>query len=98
MPCLFALGAACFPRLALLSLWVFTPLVTRAFHAMIALPLLGAIFLPYTTLLFVIAWSTPVGIVGGVWLWVLLGFLIDFSSYATSGYATRNRAAHAPSF
>jgi len=50
MACLFALFAAAFPRLALLIVWLFTPLVNRAFDTFI-IPLLGIVFLPFTTLL-----------------------------------------------
>jgi len=39
MACLFALFASAFPRLALLIVWLFTPLVNRAFDTFI-IPLL----------------------------------------------------------
>lgn len=48
MPCLFALFAAFAPRLALFFLWILTPLVSRGFGSFIV-PLLGIIFLPFTT-------------------------------------------------
>ena len=38
--CLFAMGAAFFPRLALFFVWLFTPLVNRAFHNTFIWPLL----------------------------------------------------------
>ena len=89
--CLFALGAAFFPRLVLLSVWLFTPLVTRAFHSALLLPLLGIIFLPFTTLMYVLAYNPLVGLTGWGWFWVILGFLLDISSYTSSTYTNRNR-------
>ncbi len=93
MLCLFALGAAFFPRLALLFLWIFTPLVTRAFHSAFILPLLGIIFLPFTTLMYVLVWIAPYGVVGLAWFWVLLGFVIDLTSYGSGGYSNRRRGS-----
>ncbi len=89
--CLFALGAAFFPRLALLAVWVFTPLVTRAFHGAFLLPLLGIIFLPFTTLFYVFAYIPGIGLTGWGWFWVIIGFLIDISAYSSSAYTNRNR-------
>jgi len=89
--CLFALGAAFFPRLALLFVWLFTPLVNRAFHYTFLLPLLGIIFLPFTTLMYVLVYNPAVGVIGWGWFWVILGFLLDISSYGSSAYSNRNR-------
>ena len=89
--CLFALGAAFFPRLALLFVWLFTPLVTRAFHFTILWPLLGIIFLPFTTLMYVLVYNPLTGVTGWAWLWVILGFLLDMSSYTSSAYSNRRR-------
>ena len=89
--CLYALGAAFFPRLALLFVWLFTPLVNRAFHFAFILPLLGILFLPFTTLMYVLAYNPLVGVTGWGWFWVILGFLLDLSSYSSSAYNNRNR-------
>jgi hypothetical protein len=43
-------------RLALLVVWLSTPLVQRAFHGGWILPLLGIIFLPITTLAYVLVY------------------------------------------
>jgi hypothetical protein len=89
--CLFAMGAAAFPRLALLFVWLFTSLVTRAFHGAFLLPLLGIIFLPFTTLMYVLAYVPPFGVVGLGWLWIVLGFLLDLGAYSGSAYTNRAR-------
>jgi hypothetical protein len=82
--CLFALLAATFPRLGLLIIWIFTNWVQRAFNGNWFLPLLGLIFLPFTTLMFVLVdVAQPVGHVGlAGWLLVGLGFLFDLSHWA----------------
>ena len=89
--CLFALGATAFPRLALLFTWLFTPLVNRAFHSTLLWPLLGIIFLPFTTLMYVLAYSPVYGLSGWGWFLVVVGFLLDVSSYGGSAYSNRNR-------
>jgi hypothetical protein len=88
--CLFALGAAFFPRLAVLFLWLFTPLVNRAF-TMVIWPILGIIFLPFPTLMYVLVYNPVVGVIGWGWLWVILGLVLDISSYSSSAYTNRNR-------
>ncbi len=89
--CIFALGAAAFPRLALLFVWLFTPLVKTAFHGGFLLPLLGIIFLPFTTLIYVLVYSPVYGVTGWGWLWVILAFLLDLGSYSSSAYTNRDR-------
>jgi hypothetical protein len=91
MCCLFAIGAAFAPRLTLLFLWIFTPLINRAFGSFLW-PLLGLIFLPFTTLMYVLVYSSFYGVYGLSWIWIALGFLLDVGSYS-SGYASRNRTA-----
>lgn len=89
--CLFALGAAAFPRLALLFTWLFTPLVSRAFSGGFLLPLLGILFLPYTTLMYVLVWSPLAGVSGWGWFFVIVGLLLDLGSYTGSAYGNRGR-------
>ena len=82
MPCLFALIGAFAPRIALVLLWLFTPLVNLVFSSWIW-PLLGVIFLPFTTLLYVLlAVSGPMSFWG--WLIVGMGLILDLGSYGQS--------------
>ncbi|HKE97631.1 MAG TPA: hypothetical protein VKG45_01660 [Actinomycetes bacterium] len=76
MGCLFAVLAVLSPRLAVILLWLFTDLVDRAFTGFL-LPLLGVAFLPFTTLMYVLAWRPVIGVTGGGWLWVVLGAILD---------------------
>lgn len=86
--CLFALLAISAPRAALLFTWLFTPLVSRAFSGGFLVPLLGFIFLPFTTLMYVLSW-TPLGLSGWGWFFVVVGLLLDLSSYTGSAYGNR---------
>ena len=88
--CLFALLAALSPRLALLILWIFTPLVQRAFDNNWFWPLLGLLFLPFTTLMYVLVVAPlgPTNIWG--WLMVLFGLFIDMRGYFDA-YSNRDR-------
>jgi len=52
-------------------------------------PLVGAVFVPWTTLVYLIVF--PGGVVGQDWLWLGLGLLIDLSSHFGGGYRHRDR-------
>ena len=90
MACLFGLLAAFAPRLALLFVWLFTPLVNRAFDTFFV-PLLGFIFLPFTTLLYTLVYIPGIGLTGWGWVWVILGVLLDMGAYGGSVSSNRNR-------
>jgi hypothetical protein len=90
MCCALVLLALVGPRLLLFFLWIFTPYVNRVF-ASILLPLLGLLFLPWTTLAYV--WAVNVyGRVSGLGLFlVIIGLIADIASYG-GGYSRRRRA------
>jgi hypothetical protein len=90
MGCLFALVAGFFPRVALVIVWITTDLVDRAFGPWI-LPLLGLFFLPFTTLIYVLAYSPAIGLGHGRWLWVALAFLVELAGYGGTGRTNRGR-------
>jgi hypothetical protein len=64
---------------------------SRAFDDFWLWPLLGIIFLPFTTLMYDLLWSSGVGVSGFDWFWLTLAVLIDISHWASSGYANRDR-------
>ena len=88
--CLFAIFAALSPRFALFLLWIFTDSVNRAFNGII-IPILGFIFLPFTTIIYVLVYSPTQGL--SFWDWVLLGLalMLDLGSYAGSAYTNKDR-------
>jgi hypothetical protein len=83
MPCLLALIALLSPRLALFLLWIFSDVLSRAFSSWV-IPLVGFFLLPWTTLAYAAFWDWGPGhhVAGFEWFFVILGFLIDLSSYA----------------
>jgi hypothetical protein len=86
MGCLFAIVAALSPRLALVLVWLFTNLVDRAFEGFL-LPLLGLVFLPFTTLFYVLAYRPVVGSAAGG------GSSCSSACCSTSGRTAAARAA-----
>jgi hypothetical protein len=88
MGCLLALLAAISPRLALVLVWIFTNLVDRAFEGFL-LPLLGLIFLPLTTLVYVLAYRPVTGVSGWGWFFVVLAMLFDLGSYGGGVFGRR---------
>jgi hypothetical protein len=92
--CLFALFAAFMPRVALVILWIFTNLVSRAFSTFVV-PLIGLVVLPYATLFYVLAWSPVGGVSGWGWVWVVLGVIFDLSHYIGGAYARGRRRGYA---
>jgi hypothetical protein len=74
---------ALFSRLALLCVWIWTPLVGRAFHGGWILPLLGFLFLPITTLVYILVYVLSGNdVTGWGWLWVALAVLIDLAAHS----------------
>jgi len=90
MGCLFALLGGLFPRLALLIVWIARPVLVSAAFNTFLLPLLGIIFLPFTTLIYVIVYTPNVGVVGFDWFWVILAVLLDISHWSAS-YTQRDQ-------
>jgi hypothetical protein len=80
------------PRVALLLWWIFGDKVDAAFDSWFW-PLLGLIFLPWTTLFYVIAWSPIVGVDGWEWLFVALGVVLDIMTYSSRAAQSRYRTS-----
>ena len=84
MPCLFVLFAAFAPRLMLVFFWIARPTIMSTVFDTFLLPLLGFIFLPFTTLMYVLLYlgSTPNGIAGADWLWLALAVVLDLANHS----------------
>ena len=81
MPCLLALLALISPRLALVALWLFSDVLSRAYDSWI-LPLLGFFLLPWTTLAYAWMWANGTNEISGFELFiVILAFVLDLGSY-----------------
>ena len=70
------------PRIGLAAWWIFGDKVDIAFDTWVW-PFLGLIFLPWTTIMYVAAWSPIGGVSGAEWLLVALGFVLDILSYSS---------------
>jgi hypothetical protein len=83
MGCFMVLVALISPRLALVLLWLFSDLLSRAFDSWF-IPLLGFFLLPWTTLTYAAFWDWGAGreVTGFEWFFVGLAFVIDLGSYA----------------
>ena len=92
MGCLFAVFAGMFPRAADIILWLARPnYFESAFGGSWLWPVLGIIFLPFTTLMYVLLWSPGVGLIGFDYFWLIFAVMLDISHWAGSAYANRDR-------
>lgn len=93
MGCLFAIFAGAFPRLALFLVWLVRPrFVDEAFDTWIW-PLLGLVFFPFATLMYVLFYTPGIGLVGWEWFWVIFAGVLDLTNLGAGAYArTRGRS------
>ena len=87
MCCTLLIAGGLGPRLALALVWIFGDRVDHAFGSWIW-PLLGLIFLPWTTLFYVLVWS-PGGLDAWEWLVVALGLFLDIATYSARNAKAR---------
>lgn len=80
------------PRAILLIWWIVNPVMWAAAFSTFIWPLLGFLFLPWTTLMYVLVDAPAGGIHFAGWFLVGLGVVLDLSSYAQS------RAYRSPEF
>jgi hypothetical protein len=88
MCCVLLLSFGLGPRIALAAWWLFGDRVDAAFDTWVW-PLLGLLFLPWTTLFYVIAWSPVGGVSGWEWFFVALGVTLDVATYASRAAQSR---------
>ena len=98
MCCFFASLMLFGPRFAFLIYWLIPYgrfKIEAAFNTFIW-PLLGLIFLPWTTLMYTIVYTPGPGFWSGIngfdWIWLGLAFLADIGGYA-AGAARRKDAS-----
>ena len=96
--CLFAFSIAVAPRLVLILAWLFSDRWPIVWGDEWILPLLGIIFLPYTTIMYLLVWSFHGGIEGWDWMWILLGLFLDLSKWFGMWGNRREAAVQAQSY
>lgn len=90
MGCLLVVFVLISPRLGMVAIWLLSDWEDRAFSTWM-IPLLGIIFLPWTTVLYTIGFvlggdtAVPWGIMGAI-----IGVFADVMSYASSSKPIRN--------
>jgi hypothetical protein len=92
MCCLVLLASGLGPRIILAGVWIFGDRVDLAFGSWIW-PLLGLLFLPWTTLFYVLMWSAVGGVSGAEWLLVALGLVFDLGTYGARSAKSRYGSA-----
>jgi len=85
MGCLLALFAGMFPRFAVIIFWIARPERMDAIFTSFVWPVLGIIFLPFTTLIYILLWQTGGrGVSGWDWLWIGFAVILDLAHWGAS--------------
>jgi hypothetical protein len=90
MGCLLVLLAWMSPRFVLALLWVFSDRLSVAFSSGLV-GIAGFLFLPYTSVMWALAYHPVLGVTGLGWLFVGLGVLADLSSWVGGEGHRRSR-------
>jgi hypothetical protein len=90
--CLLAFSIALAPRVILVLAWIFSARWPLVWQGEWILPLLGIVFLPYTTIMYLLTWTLTGGIEGWDWMWILIGLFLDFMKWSQL-FANRKEAA-----
>lgn len=91
MCCGLAILAFFGPRILGALWWLFRPIYFTSGFSSILWPILGLVFLPWTTITYVAVY--PGGLTGFEWLIIVFGVVLDVASYGSSGYGYYNRGA-----
>ncbi len=87
--CLFFIILLFGPRLGVMVWWLVDQARFNLIFDTWILPLLGFIFAPWTTLMYVLVGVG--GVEGFDWLWLGLGFLADMVSYVSSAAGNKDK-------
>jgi hypothetical protein len=89
MCCLFTTLLLLGPRAGILIWWLIDQgRFDVAFNSFLV-AFLGFLFLPWTTIAYVLV--APGGVVAFDWIWLVLALLVDLGSYGGGGYGNRER-------
>ena len=93
MCCFFTSLVLFGPRLAILIWWLVQPARwSLAFSGSFIWPLLGFLFVPWATLMYVLV--APGGVTGFDWIWLGIGLLADIASYGGGGWGNKERLGY----
>ena len=89
MPCLLALLAVAFPRVAIVLLWLFTTFFNGIYHGII-IPILGFIFLPLTLIVYTYILRAYGGHLGTTQLvFIFIAVIIDLGLIGGGAFGRR---------
>jgi hypothetical protein len=89
MCCIFAILVMLGPRITGVIWWLFRPALWETAFSSIIWPVLGLIFLPWTTLMYMLVF--PGGLTGFEWLMIGVSVFVDVATYSGSIYGNRDR-------
>ena len=89
MCCLFTTLLLLGPRFVNIIWWIAQPARWDAAFSTVLWPILGIVFAPWTTMMYMLV--APAGVNGIDWLWVVLGIVADVAFYAGGGWTNRGR-------
>jgi hypothetical protein len=92
MGCLLAVMAVLSPRFVIFLYWLARPAAWDAAFGGPIVPILGIIFLPFTTLMYVLVQTPGVGLAGSDWIWVGIALIVDISHTAAAATDQRYRS------
>ena len=84
MGCLLVLLSAFAPRLVVIFAWIARPAYFDAVFDTWIFPLIGLIFVPFTTLTWLFLGAPPEEIAGADWIWIVLAVLLDLTHDANT--------------
>jgi hypothetical protein len=91
MCCFFTVLLFLGPRAGILIWWLINPTLWSATFSSFFWPLLGFIFAPWTTMMYVLVAPGGTGIVGFDWIWLGLAVLADISMWAGGGFGNKDK-------
>jgi hypothetical protein len=78
----FLVSSLFWPRICLLTFWIFGHFMNDAFHDSWVVQVLGFVFLPWTTVAYALMWGlTSDGVYGLEWIFVGVALLLDVITY-----------------
>lgn len=91
MQCLLIVLALAAPRLLLFFIWILTDWFSRSFYTVV-IPVLGILFMPYTTLAYLAAMLNNNMAVSGWWTGlILLAIIVDVAHLGVGRFRKRAR-------
>lgn len=92
MPCLLALFAVAFPRVAIVLLWLFTNFFTGVYHGII-IPVLGFLCLPLTLIVYTYLEKTQGGVTStSSLIFLFIAVILDLGLIGGGTYRRRRSA------